>query len=200
MVAGKYSRGNRIVLLMLWVCLTNCTGGFPDVKEVRISDAAFNGTITFRWIDKNGWYTVNLYDSVSGGTDRIIIPFEIYDVQTGDINHDGRTDICVGIIKPTPFDPVLRKRLFIFQIDGHYLKPLWLGSRLAYSFEQFDVNETSTGCVVRTLEKRAGGKWSVSEYRWQNFGLAFVRHVACSVSFSEAKELLKINQKSILTQ
>jgi len=200
MVAGKYHNAQQIILILVWLCLSNCTERFPDVKVIRISDSAFNGTVTFRWIDKNGWYTVNLYDSISGGSDRIIIPFEIYDVQTGDINSDGHTDICVGIIKPTPFDPVLRKRLFIFQIDGHYLKPLWLGSRLAYSFEQFDVNETSTGCVVRTLEKRAGGKWSVSEYRWQNFGLAFVRRVADMVSLTQAKKILKINHKSILTQ
>ena len=179
-------------LLLLTLCLCSCNKRLKE-KQVRISDKTFKGTVTFRWIDKNAWYTVNLFDSITGRTDRIIIPYEIYDIQTGDINGDGHTDICIGIIKPTPFDPVLRKRLFIFQIDGHYLKPLWLGSRLAYSFEQFKVNKTASDCVVRTLEKGKDGKWSVSEYRWQNFGLAFVRRIADSVTKAEAERSLEIN-------
>jgi len=169
----------------------SCCSKQINEKKFHISDGNFNGTVMFQWIDKNDWYTVDLYDSISRRCDRIIIPYKIYDIQTGDINHDGHIDICVGLIKSTPFDPVLRKRLFIFRIDRGFLRPLWLGSRLAYSFESFKVCETASGCVVRTMEKEMNGKWSVSEYRWRCFGLAFVRRVAKLVTYDEAKKLLE---------
>jgi len=177
-----------VLLLLLFVC--NGCNKRVNNKELHINDKSFRGTVQFQWVDKNDWYTVDLYDSISGHSDRIIIPYEIYDIQTGDINRDGHTDICVGLIKPTPFDQLLRKRLFIFSIDRDYLKPLWLGSRLAYTFEEFKVGETACGCVVRTLEKEKEGKWSVSEYHWQCFGLAFVRRVASLVTYEKAKEIM----------
>lgn len=193
MVVDRLQAVGWLSLLLLVLGCSGCSRRIEQ-KQLHISDMSFRGTVSFRWVDKNDWYTVDLYDSVSRRSDRIIIPYEIYDIQTGDINGDGHTDICVGLIKPTPFDPVMRKRLFIFQINEHYLKPLWLGSRLAYSFEQFKVNETAAGCMVRTLEKGKAGKWSVSEYRWQNFGLAFVRRIADSVTSAEAEKLLEINK------
>lgn len=191
MVVNKLYGGCLLGLLLLVLCYTGCNRRI-DEKQLHISDKNFRGTVTFRWVDKNDWYTVELYDFVSRRSDRIIIPYEIYDIQTGDINRDWHTDICIGLIKPTPFDPVLRKRLFIFSIDRDYLRPLWLGSRLAYSFERFKVTETNSGCVVRTLEKEKGGRWSVSEYRWQCFGLAFVRRVARLLTYDEAEKLLEM--------
>jgi hypothetical protein len=191
MVVDRLHTGCWFALLLLVLVTSSCSKRINE-KQLRISDGNFNGTVTFQWVAKNDWYTVDLYDSVSRRSDRIIIPYEIYDIQTGDIDRDGHTDICVGLIKPTPFDPVLRKRLFIFRIDRDYLRPLWLGSRLAYSFERFNVNETASGCVVRTMEKEKDGKWSVSEYRWRCFGLAFVRRVARLVTCEEAEKLLEM--------
>ncbi|HLP06468.1 MAG TPA: hypothetical protein VK152_13665 [Paludibacter sp.] len=190
MVIDRLQTGCWLGLLLLVSGCIGCSQRI-DEKHLHISDKSFRGTVTFQWLDKNGWYTVDLYDSASLHFDRIIIPYDIYDIQTGDINRDGHTDICVGLIKPTPFDPVMRKRLFIFRIDRGYLRPLWLGSRLAYSFERFKVVETASGCVVRTLEKKKEGKWSVSEYRWQCFGLSFVGRTARLMTHKEAEKLLE---------
>ena len=190
MVVDKLHTGWWLVLLSLIFICNGCNRRM-EYRQLHFSDRNFRGSVTFQWVEKNECYTVELYDSVSRSTHRIIIPYEIYDIQTGDINNDSHTDICVGLIKRTPFDPVLRKRLFIFRIDRDNIRPLWLGSRLAYSFEQFSVINTASGCVVRTLEKEKDGKWSVSEYRWQCFGLAFVRRIARLVTYKEANELLK---------
>jgi hypothetical protein len=191
MVVDRLHTGWWLGLLLILLGCSGCNRQI-DEKHLHISDKSFRGTVTFRWMAKNDWYTVDLYDSVSRRSDRIIIPYEIYDIQTGDINRDGHTDICVGLIKPTPFDPVLRKRLFLFRIDRDYLRPLWLGSRLAYSFERFNVCKTAAGSVVRTMEKERDGKWSVSEYRWQCFGLAFVRRVARWVTYEEAEKWMEM--------
>lgn len=193
MVVSKLNTGYWLGLLLAVMAFSSCSRHM-DRKQLHISDKSFRGTVTFQWVDKNDWYTVELYDSVSGHSDRIIIPYEIYDIQTGDINRDGHTDICVGLIKPTPFDPVLRKRLFIFRIDSDYLRPLWLGSRLAYSFERFKVIETAADCVVRTMEKEKSGKWSVSEYRWHCFGLGFVRRMARLVTYEEAEKNMELTR------
>ena len=56
--------------------------------------------------------------------------YEVFRIDTGDVNNDKSTDILVGVIKPTRFDPVIRKRLFIFKmVDGIYTSTLaWVKS------------------------------------------------------------------------
>jgi hypothetical protein len=112
-------------------------------------------------------------------------------METGDVNHDGRTDICIGIIKPTPFDPVLKKRLFIFQIDRDYIRPLWLSSRLVRPLEEFSVLSNDEGCRIRTIERENTDMFCINEYKWESFGMTFIKTRNDSLHFADAQSLLR---------
>lgn len=61
-------------------------------------------------------------------------------------------EIIVGVIKPTRFDPKPDKRLFIYRIaDEAYIRPLWLGSRVAQPLEDFRIIREETPTRIRTL-------------------------------------------------
>src|ERR1700729_4074015 len=127
------------IVLFASFFIGSCTNSTYFSKSIPIRDAYFKGQVIVERIEKLDKYRITIIDSVTGGIDHIYTPYDVFEMETGDVNHDGRTDICIGIIKPTPFDPVLKKRLFIFQIDRDYIRPLWLSSRLVRPLETFAV-------------------------------------------------------------
>jgi hypothetical protein len=111
------------IILIISSYISSCTNTTDFSKSINIRDAYFKGTVMVERMGKLDKYSISIFDSLTGGSDRIYTPYAIFEMETGDVNQDGRTDICIGIIKPTPFDPVLKKRLFIFQIDRDYIRP-----------------------------------------------------------------------------
>lgn len=165
-------------------------------KDMNIEDAYFNGKIHLEKNKKLGRYCLSIHNLKTGGKDRIFTPYEVFTMETGDINGDGRTDICLGITKPTPFDSVLKKRLFIFQIDKDYIRPLWLSSRLVKPLEDFRViTHKDSASTVLTIEKDKKHSYSVNEYRWASFGMHLITTHGASLSFADAQKIL-LNHKS----
>jgi hypothetical protein len=115
--------------------------------------------------------------------------YPVYRFDYGDITGDSIPEIAVGVIKTTRFDPTMDKRLFIFRItDDGYVRPLWLGSRVAQPLIDFKlVNKNGQG-LVRTIEKESSGNYLVAEYRWRGFGLEFVDYVEREISLQKAKK------------
>ena len=75
-------------------------------------------------------------------------------------------EIIVGVIKPTRFDPKPDKRLFIYRIaDEAYIRPLWLGSRVAQPLEDFRVIREHTPVLIRTMERERSGKYLIDRIR-----------------------------------
>ena len=107
---------------------------------------------------------------------------------------DGKAnaEIIVGVIKPTRFDPKPDKRLFIYRIaDEAYIRPLWLGSRVAQPLEDFRIIREETPTRIRTLERERSGNFLVAEYIWRGFGLDFKRYLKREVKKQEAIHILK---------
>ena len=124
------------------------------------------------------------------------LPYPVYRFCTGDVNGDGSTDALVGVIKRTRFHRDMGRRIFIFkQVEGK-VRPLWMGSKLGGILQDFRVIEDqpqkshktyksyethkshkpySSPCTIRALETTADGRYVVSEYHWEGFGLAFDR-------------------------
>lgn len=111
------------------------------------------------------------------------LPYPVYRFCTGDVNGDGSPDALVGVVKKTRFHRETGRRIFIFkQVDGK-VRPLWMGSKLGGILQDFRVVEdksykahkTHTPCTVRAIETTDDGRYVVSEYRWEGFGLAFDR-------------------------
>lgn len=174
-----------------WLLLYGCKQPANFNKSEDIRDAFFNGSVTVEKIDKLNKYCVSIKDTANKTIDKIYTPYTIFDLQTGDINYDGKTDFCVGIIKPTPFDSVLKKRLFIFQIDRNYIRPLWLGSRLSHPYEKFIIlKDPENKNCIRAIEKENKNLYCITEYKWGSFGMVFRKQCAHGLPFSKAEALL----------
>jgi hypothetical protein len=117
--------------------------------------------------------------------------YPVYHLECGDVNGDGIDDILVGVTKTTRFDPVKRKRLFLFKLFEGYIRPLWLGSRVSQPLEAFHFIPAATGNRIRTIEQEADGTYLVAEYEWKGFGLQFLQYKKRSVSLAAATQLLQ---------
>jgi hypothetical protein len=168
-------------------CLS-CSENKPFEKEISINDNYFKGQVKLEKVDKPQKYRLSISNSLTGKTDKIYTPYSVFQMETGDVNHDGKTDICLGIIKPTPFDSVLKKRLFIFQIDQDYIRPLWLSSRLVSPLEKFSVAKDSAGkYIINTLEKQSNDLFYSRTYQWNSFGMTYLKTTKDSITFKDVK-------------
>lgn len=179
-------------LLLLFLAFSACRDPQqPFSKTIAIQDAHFQGTVILEKVESIGQYRIRIENTTNGERDRIFTPYEVFAMETGDVNGDGTTDICIGIIKPTPFDPSFKKRLFLFQIDRNYIRPLWLSSRLVRPLETFVLLKSETGGdKIRTVEKQDVNHYCVNEYQWASFGMSFVRECRSGLSYPEARSYL----------
>lgn len=115
------------------------------------------------------------------------LPYPVYRMETGDVDGNGTIEALVGVIKPTRFYPEMGRRLFIFKNYEGLVRPMWLGSKLGGTLQDFHFRN---GCV-RSLETNAKGEYTVVEYRWSGFGVAFERYLIRNVSESKAREFFE---------
>ena len=115
------------------------------------------------------------------------LPYPVYRMETGDVDGNGTIEALVGVIKPTRFYPEMGRRLFIFKNYEGLVRPMWLGSKLGGTLQDFHFRN---GCV-RSLETNAKGEYTVVEYRWSGFGVAFKRYLIRNVSESKAREVFE---------
>lgn len=115
--------------------------------------------------------------------------YPVYHFECADINGDGTDDILVGVIKPTRFDGISRKRIFIFKLFEGYVRPLWLGSRVSQPLEDFKVTPSKPMNLIRTMEYEENGNFLVAEYKWKGFGLTFVKYIIRNSKLEEARKI-----------
>ncbi len=137
------------------------------------------------------------HDLVSVNSSRELVSrwpldFPVFRICTGDVNDDHSVDILVGVSKPTRYDPVIRKRLFIFKLVDGRIRPLWLGSQVAQPLVDFRFVQTANSAFIRTIEAERNGHCLVSEYKWKGFGLEWVRYLGRNLSPVNAYNQLNI--------
>lgn len=115
------------------------------------------------------------------------LPYPTYAFATGDVNGDGVTDALVGVVKATRFDPRIARRLFVFQQIHDYVRPLWLGSRLAGELQEFRLE----GQHVVTLEQSRDSLWFVGLYHWDSFGFTMTGRRIQDVSREQADSVFR---------
>lgn len=196
MAVGEfYNCIKETIILFVFVFLFgSCSENEKYSNTIRVRDAFFDGEVKVEKIEKLNKYKLTIFNSTTGASDHIYTPYEIFQMETGDVNHDGKTDICIGIIKPTPFDSVFKKRLFIFQIDRDYIRPLWLGSRLVYPMEEFKICKNADRLTIKTIERQNLDLFCINEYRWESFGMSFLKKHKDFLTFSNAQFLLHNQQ------
>jgi len=122
------------------------------------------------------------------------LPYPVYRFQTGDVDGDGVEDAMVGVIKGTRFFPEKGRRLFIFKNHEGKVRPLWMGSKLGGILQDFrfvESPERETSGRIRSLETTADGRYVVAEYRWEHFGMGFIRFLIKNVTREEAEKKFK---------
>lgn len=103
------------------------------------------------------------------------LPYPVYRFDWGDVNADGVPEIAVGVIKPTRFFPEPDKRLFLFKLfHGKHIRPLWLGSHVAYRLDDFSILRDSVPALICTIEHQDDSTFVEALYRQQGFGIKFL--------------------------
>jgi len=142
-------------------------------REIALNNDFFKGKAAIHDLSNERGFKISLTDSSGTQTDRIIFSYPYYRFDSADVNHDGRTEILIGLIKKTEFDPTPKKRMFILRIDDGQLRPLWLGSKVCQELIDF---KTQPNGIIQTLEKTKTGKYAVGHYTWQSFGLTLLQY------------------------
>jgi hypothetical protein len=119
----------------------------------------------------------------------IAIPYPVYHFEIADIDNNGMKDILVGVIKKTHFDPLVRKRLFAYRLDQGYIRPLWLGSKVGRPLEDFKSVRRENSTVIRTIEQDTQKNFYVGEYKWDGFGLTWIRYFGERISYENSAKL-----------
>ena len=104
-------------------------------------------------------------------------------METGDVDGNGTVEALVGVIKATRFYPEKGRRLFIFKNYEGLVRPMWLGSKLGGKLQDFHFYDGR----LRSLETNAKGQFTVAEYRWDDFGMAFERYLIRDADEVEAR-------------
>jgi hypothetical protein len=103
----------------------------------------------------------------------------IFDLQAGDIDHDGLDEIVVGLRQRSKLDPRVLPRIHVYSVDaGRGFRPRWRGSSLSRPFRLFRLMPVESGCDLvavetSTLPEYKAFEW-VSIYRWKDFGVHLV--------------------------
>ena len=111
-----------------------------------------------------------------------VLPYPVFQFQTGDVDADGSVDALVGVVKSTRFHHEVERRLFLFKMVRGKVRPLWLGSRLGGRLVDFRFADGR----IRALESSGDTLYAVSDYRWQGFGPQFERFVVGPTDSSTA--------------
>jgi hypothetical protein len=177
-----------IGLLLLITSCHQADHSFHHQRELIIRDPGFEGKVVFERLTKTNGFRLLLKNSAGETLDQTVFRYTAYQLDTADVDHNGSTDVLVGLIKSTEFDRQEKKRLFILRIDEGQLRPLWLGSKVCQ--ELIDFKSQADG-VIRTLEKNKNNNYALGRYEWQSFGLALITYTHNEISFDEALQIFE---------
>lgn len=132
--------------------------------------------ITYRTVERGrpmGGYVIILKNNRPIWRHPCLNPWKL---EIADVDGDGQPEICLGVYKKSPRDPIMAKRSFFYNWDGTRMVPKWLGSRLARRFDDFtlaDLNHDGWDELV-SLEVAPKGMHRLSIYRWKSFGFEWL--------------------------
>ncbi len=132
----------------------------------------------------------NLILETDSSRDEWELRFPVYRFCTGDMDGDSIIDAIVGVEKKTRFDPVVRKRVFMFRNIEGKVRPLWMGSRLGQPVFDFNVVKVDGETRLRSVEEEKNGKFLVAEYKWSSFGVKFIRYICRDFELDDSMEIL----------
>lgn len=170
----------RFVLLIIFIVSSLLTAEAQKPKGFKI---------TYRYVRQDGRKgrvelkhvndTLNLIRYYIGGklSDEWRLDCPVYNFECGDLTGNGVPEITVGVIKSARYSRYVSKRLFIFKLyDERYVRPLWLGSRMAHDLIDYHLDISADGRFIDTTERTMKGDTLQLRYRTAAFGLKFVEY------------------------
>jgi hypothetical protein len=181
----------RLIALLLVVasCTQPTHDMIADGYELTVNDANFQGKAVLEKLSVSTGFKIVLIDQSGEITDQAVFRYAPYRLDTADVNRDGNTDVLVGLIKSTEFDPSQKKRLFILRIDEGHLRPLWLGSKVCQELINFKAVD---GGFVQTLERTHEGNYAIGLYEWQGFGLTLIHYIHNEIHYADAFKIFAL--------
>jgi hypothetical protein len=177
-----------LLLTQLFISCTDDSESAAPIstfKPLKINDSEYSIIVKLEKLKNLPGYRLSIDRSEKSFG--VHIRDTVFRFEQGDINGDGRTDILLGIIKKTHFEPQPEKRLQIVQIDEGRFRPLWLGSKVCYSLYDFKPVFSKKTWKVVTLEKRPDSHYCIGFYKWQDFGLRLLFWKKTYTDFSSAQ-------------
>jgi hypothetical protein len=182
----------------------DCLGMCPS-RSVTVSSAAIRYGVWPAFLSGNSFaaddsvFTLERRSSskyllLAAGKDgrqsRWVLPFPVFRFIQADLDKDGVAEALVGVEKKTRFDPVKRKRLFVFRWRHGAVRPAWLGSRMGGNLQDFRVVTDTAGVALQTMEAGArDGLYSVCLWRWGSFGPRFDKYICTALPCKEAVKI-----------
>lgn len=183
------SNKNRFQILRFYLCIISCVLLFSSCHEKNsLKKEIKKGSFTLLKENDSLYY---LTITSTNSSDRWELPYSVYQFQTGDVDGNDIEDALIGVIKPTRFDSIKAKRLFIFKNYKGLVRPLWLGSRLSQPLVDFRFKKKEKHSRIRSVEREKSGKYLVAEYKWRKFGLEFTKYLKRETDSISAITLLE---------
>ena len=178
-----------IVFMAISAC-THVSGYFrkqrPYKKLLVIHSKNFNGIIEAKNIAGQN-YVLHTIDKKTGKKNSLVIHHAIYTLQSGDINNDGKTDICIGISTPKDSKEGTSKTFFVFEIEHGHIRPLLTQTFLHKPLESFKVFYHNQKSTIRTIEKDTETTYAVGEYEWVDTKLSLLSYKGVQLSLEKAR-------------
>jgi poly-gamma-glutamate synthesis protein (capsule biosynthesis protein) len=141
---------------------------FPAKK---IEDKYLKASVSLKKLNHQKGYRLEVLNDSTKKLDALKIEHPIFHFELFDIDQDEQTNILIGVIKKTHFEPVLEKRINILRIDDGQIRPLWLGSKVCFKLIDFKGIKIKEKNYILTLEQDSFEIYYVGLYEWQGFGL-----------------------------
>ncbi len=156
---------------------------------LRIKDADFDGFIELTPLRSQVGYRLAIVNAKTGESNQLRIGYPVFRFDVGDVDRDRHTDILLGVIKRTHFDPTVQKRLFLFSVVSGHIVPLWFGSRVCQQLLDFKYAHLSTPGKILTIEQRDDKQFTNGVYSWDNFGLVLDRYINENSTYAKALDI-----------
>lgn len=95
--------------------------------------------------------------------------FDAWKIDILDVDSDGVEELIVGVNKSTRYFDEKENRIFVFNIDGTYIYPKWLGSKIGNPIVDFKIDKVKNKLILlESFEKEGLNK--AFECSWNGFG------------------------------
>jgi hypothetical protein len=118
-----------------------------------------------------------------------LLPWPIYQFGAGDIDEDNITDLFVGVIKACPYDPVVRRRLFVYEVIDGDIRSKWRGTHVSYDLLEFRIIHLDGKTRILSLEQDKAGLYHIVTYAWASFGPRLINNQTGGKNYEKAFEI-----------